>query len=375
MVNLSIMSEWKELKKIEDLPLEKKRIVFYAENLASFNHYKLLIEQLTNVQKIRICYVASSKNDKIFQMKNSNIDAFYIGDGMARTKFFLTLKATILIMDMPDLERFHIKKSKVHPVHYVYLFHSIFSSHTYLRKCALDDFNTIFCVGQHHIDEIRETEKIYNLKEKNLIKYGYGRLDQLLAEREEFHLEKNEKLIIIAPSYGKNNLLEICGIELIDILLEHNYQLILRPHFRILKDSKKLIDKIEEKFSKNKNFLLVRDVIKPKDFHSSICMITDWSGIGLEYSFTTKNKVFFIDVPQKIINSEFKFLSIEPIEKSIRSKIGQVISPSELKLIPKLILEKDENSKIESIMKSTVFNVSKSAETGADFLRKMADMD
>ena len=375
MVNFSIMLEWKELKKIEDLPLEKKRIVFYAENLASFNHYKLLIEQLTNIQKITICYVTSAKNDKIFQMKNPDINAFYIGEGTARTKFFLTLKATILIMDMPDLERFHIKKSKIHPVHYVYLFHSIFSSHTYLRKGALDDFDTIFCVGQHHIDEIRETEKIYNLKQKNLIKYGYGRLDQLLAEREKYHFDKNERLIIIAPSYGKSNLLEICGIELIKILLEHNYQLILRPHFRILKDSKKLIDKIEKKFSENKNFVLVRDVIKPEDFHSSICMITDWSGIGLEYSFTTKNKVFFIDVPQKIINSEFRFLSIEPIEKSIRSKIGRVISPRELKLIPELILEKNESPKIESIMKSTVFNVKKSAETGANFLRKMIDMD
>ena len=116
-------------------------------------------------------------------------------------------------------------------------------------------------------------------------------------------------------------------------------------------------------------------MIKPKDFHSSICMITDWSGIGLEYSFTTKNKVFFIDVPQKIINSEFGLLSIEPIEKSIRSKIGRVISPRELKLIPELILEKNESPKIESIMKSTVFNVKKSAETGANFLRKMIDMD
>ena len=30
----------------------------------------------------------------------------------------------------------------------------------------------------------------------------------------------NEKLIIISPSYGKNNLLNICGIELIEILLK-----------------------------------------------------------------------------------------------------------------------------------------------------------
>ena len=133
--------------------------------------------------------------------------------------------------------------------------------------------------------------------------------------------------------------------------------------------------RILDKFSENKNFVLVRDVIKPKDFHSSICMITDWSGVGLEYSFATENKVFFIDIPQKIINSEFEFLSIEPIEKSIRSKIGKVISSSELKLIPELILEKNESPKIESIMESTVFNVNKSAEAGAEFLRKMIDMN
>ena len=88
-----------------------------------------------------------------------------------------------------------------------------------------------------------------------------------------------------------------------------------------------------------------------------------------------KIKFFFIDVPQKIINSEFEFLSIEPIEKSIRSKIGKVISSSELKLIPELILEKNESPKIESIMESTVFNVNKSAEAGAEFLRKMIDMN
>ena len=73
---------------------------------------------------LSICYITSVKDDPIFKLKNSKIKSFYIGDGAARTKFFLTLKAKIMIMDMPDLNSFHIKRSMVFPVHYVYLFHS-----------------------------------------------------------------------------------------------------------------------------------------------------------------------------------------------------------------------------------------------------------
>ena len=380
MVNFSIMLEWKELKKIEDLPLEKKRIVFYAENLASFNHYKLLIEQLTNIQKITICYVTSAKNDKIFQMKNPNINAFYIGEGTARTKFFLTLKATILIMDMPDLERFHIKKSKIHPVHYVYLFHSIFSSHTYLRKGALDDFDTIFCVGQHHIDEIRETEKIYELKPKNLVKFGFGRLDTLLEKKENFQITNSDTkdLIIIAPTYGDNNLLEKCGIKLIEILLKSNFRVMLRPHLRTLRDSTKLIDSINEKFKKNPNFILEKGDIPFDSYHNSKCMISDWSGISLEYAFIFERPVIFIDVPKKVLNPNSSDISLEPIEISIRKKIGHVVSPNNLEEIPLIIkdLEKNAqifNKQIKEILSMTVYNIGESAKIGAKYIQQLND--
>jgi YidC/Oxa1 family membrane protein insertase len=87
----------------------------------------------------------------------------------------LTLRAKILVMDMPDLDTYHIKRSKAYPVHYIYLFHSMFSIHSYLRKEALDNFDTIFCVGPHHVNEIKATEKLYELKPKKIINYGFGR--------------------------------------------------------------------------------------------------------------------------------------------------------------------------------------------------------
>ena len=57
----------------------------------------------------------------------------------------------------------------------------MFSIHSYLRKGAIDSYDTIFCVGKHHVNEILETEKIYNLKPKKLVEYGFGRLDTLLT--------------------------------------------------------------------------------------------------------------------------------------------------------------------------------------------------
>ena len=367
----SLSSEWNDLKKFEKLDLEKKQVVFYAENSASFNHFKLLIEELTEKMNIQICYVTSIKNDKIFLNKNENIISFYIGDGLSRTKFFLTLKAKILIMDMPDLEQFHIKKSKVYSVHYVYLFHSIFSMHSYLRNGALNNYDTIFCVGQHHIDEIRATEKVYDLKQKTLIKYGFGRLDQLLRESKSLsNSNYDDNLIIISPSYGQNNLLEICGIELINVLLNSNFKVILRPHFRILRDSKALITSIKNKFSNNPNFLLEEGVLDPRDFHSSKCLITDWSGIGLEYAFTRENKVIFIDVPNKIMNDEYEKIGLEAIEISIRKKIGHIVSPKNLEKIPNLInLNQNKIEEINHIMNQTIFNIGKSANTGAEFIK------
>jgi YidC/Oxa1 family membrane protein insertase len=365
--------EWKELRKFEKVELEDKTIVFYAENSASYNHFRLLIEKLTDEMGIAICYVTSIKDDKIFQKENQNVKSFYIGNGSSRTKFFLTLKTRVLVMDMPDLEKYHIKRSKVFPVHYVYLFHSMFSIHSYLRKGALDNFDAIFCVGKHHVDEIRETEKTYNLKEKILINYGFGRLDFLLKEAEQYKDQKrDDKLIIIAPSYGENNLLQECGIELIDILLKSKFKVILRPHYRIIRDSKELIKSIEDRFNDNTRFLLEKGVIQSDDFHSSKCMITDWSGIGMEYAFIKKNKVIFIDVPKKEMNDESGKIDLEPIEISIRNKIGHVVSPKELDLIPELINNNEIRIEgIEDIQANTVFNVGRSASVGAEYIKKI----
>ena len=375
---ISFGEEWDNLKKFNNLSDSKRSIVFYAENKASMNHFRTLIFELTERMNFQICYITSVKNDLIFSSKNKNIQPFYIGEGAARIQFFLTLRAKILVMDMPDLDTYHIKRSKEYPVHYIYLFHSMFSIHSYLRKGALDNYDTIFCVGPHQVNEIRATEKLYELKPKKIVNYGFGRLDTLLQEKEEFEKsDSNMKdLILITPSYGNENLLEKCGIELIDTLLKSNFRVLLRPHFRILRDSKKLIDSIKDKFGKNPNFIFEDGVIPSEYFHNSICMISDWSGISMEYAFTCECSVIFIDVPKKILNPDANDLSLEPIEISLRNKIGHVVSPENIENIPTIIknFENDVpnfSQQIKEIRANIVFNVGNSAPIGAKYIQNL----
>jgi len=376
-LNFVFGEEWKEFKKFEKLTDKERSIVFYAENEASMNHFRLLISELTEEKNLQICYVTSVKNDPIFSSKNENIIRFYIGDGTARTKFFLTLKAKILIMDMPDLQTFHIKRSKVYPVHYVYIFHSMFSTHSYLRKGALDNYDTIFCVGKHHEKEIRATEERYGLKEKKLIEYGFGRLDTLLQEKQKFRdtYTEDKNLILITPTYGKKNLLQICGKELIEILLKADFTVMLRPHFRIFKDSKKLINSIIENFGNHPNFILEKGVIPSDKFHNSKCLITDWSGISLEYAFTFERPVVFIDTPKKTLNPDSGDITMNPIEISIREKIGHVVPTNSLEKIPEIIknLENENlmSKQIRKIRSETVYNIGNSAKIGSDVIEQI----
>jgi YidC/Oxa1 family membrane protein insertase len=375
--NFGFGKEWNELKKFENLNDEQRSIVFYAENKASMNHFRTLISEITEKKKLQICYVTSVEDDVVFSLKNKNIFTFYIGDKTARTKFFITLKAKILIMDMPDLNTFHIKRSKVYPVHYIYIFHSIFSVHSYLRKGAIDNYDSIFCVGEHHKNEIKEIEKIYGLKPKKLIEYGFGRLDTLLDEKQKFQqkYKNNNGLIIISPSYGKNNLLEVCGIKLLENLLKSGFNVLLRPHFKTLKESKKIIRDILEKFGNDPNFIFEEGIIPPEKFHKSICMISDWSGISLEYAFTFERPVIFIDVPKKNLNPNFRDISIEPIEISIRRKIGHVISPNDLEKIVDIVKKIDDDKSIKEqirkIRSETIYHIGNSAQIGTKYIQEL----
>jgi YidC/Oxa1 family membrane protein insertase len=368
----SLNNELNELSKFENLELHEKQIVFYSEDKNSWFIFESLINELIDKYDVSICYVTSSKDEPILKSHNLKIKTFCVGDGIARTKFFLNLKTKILIMTMPDLETFHIKKSKIYPVHYIHVFHAMVSTHLVYNKGAFDHFDSIFCVGNYQIEEIRSTEQIYNLKPKNLIQYGYVHLDNLIKKYalvKKYDEQKTLTTILLAPSWGKKGLFESICEDVVEILLVSGFKVILRLHPMTQKNFKKKISQINKKFSSNKNFILEQNIPNFDSFVISDIMISDWSGVALEYAFAMEKPVLYIDVPKKINNSNFEDISEIPLEISIRNKIGGLVSVSDLELLPEKIKELLKNSdliktQITQFRSENFFNVGDSAKIG-----------
>ena len=371
--------DWKELKRFEKLDKKDRSIVFYLENEYYFIYFQPIVEKLTQKYDMKICYITSSKTDPMLTCKDKNILPFYIGDGIARSNFFINLKATIIVMTMPDLETFHIKRSKVYPVHYVYIFHSLNSTQRAYTNTAFDNFDTIFCTGNYQIIEIQERERKFNLNKKKLVRHGYGRLDTLINERQSASVGKNvsnNKVVLIAPSWGPNGLIETKGQEIVHILLDSGFNVILRPHPMTIKKSNNIIQKIEKEFKDNLNFKLETDIRNTESFFLCDCMISDWSGVAIEYAFVFEKPIFYIDTPQKINNPEHHQIGLVPLEEKIRLQIGEVLSLSQLSLMPSKInqLLQSQNKfkeKIQKIKEETVFNIGSSGEQGAKYLLEL----
>ena len=373
----SFKSELNDLKKFENLDQTEKQIVFYSENQDSMFIFKSLIDELIN-QDITICYVTSSKDDPNLKSSNEKIKTFCIGEGITRTKFFLNLKADILIMTMPDLGTSYVKRSKVYPVHYVFMFHAIASTHLVYKKNAFDNYDSILCVGNFQIDEIRSREKLYKLDAKNLIETGYSHLDNLMKKYStNKQIPINDPIqVLIAPSWSDDGLFETAIEKNISILLDSGFKVTLRPHPMTQKKSEKKINSLNQKFSSNSNFILEKNIPNFDSFMKSDIMITDWSGAAIEYAFTLERPVLYIDVPKKIHNPDYEKLPEIPLEISIRDKIGEIISLSDMEVLPEKIQILCQNpdiikSKIQKIRGELIGNLGNSSKLEVEFILKL----
>ena len=374
-----------DIEKFNELDLDERSIVFYSESsVILYPYVEEIIRELQNRDQ-KVCYLTSSKDDPILKNKNKNIRVFYIGDSeIEKMNFFLRLKAKMLIMTMPDLGSYHIKRSKEFPVHYIYTFHSMNSTHMEFQKGAFDEFDSIFCVGPYQVQELRATEQLYNLKRKNLVECGYGLLDKLIKLRSSFPekkklLKNNKKNILIAPSWGKQNLLESMGIELVKILLDAGYHVTVRPHPMTAKKSPKTIKQIKERFEKNPDFLLDTNTSSFEQLFSSYALITDWSGIGYEYAFVCERPVIYVDVPKKSHNKEYEKIGLVPFEIRIRDKIGEIVPVQNIETIPERIefLYSHGNNfenKIQKIRNDAIFNIGESGKvTASEIIRIISE--
>lgn len=360
-----------------------KQLVFYSEKNGFYKYFKDTIEYILKRTDIEIHYITSDIHDEVFALESEQFHVYYIGENKLII-LMMKLDADVVVMTMPDLQKYHIKRSLIREdTEYVYIDHGIGSINMLLRKHALDHFDTIFANNETKVREIRAQEAKYGLKEKTIVECGFSLIDNMIAAYEAEHgnpLETAEdkdanstKTILVAPSWQEDNLMDLCIDGILDQLLGKGYQIIVRPHPQHVRHHAAELEELRKKYAEHEDFELQTDFSSNKTVYDADILMTDWSGICFEYSFTTLKPTLFIDTPMKIMNPDYEEIGVVPMDIEIRNKIGISIAPDHLSDLPaaveRLLHEKTFSpAELAKIRDEYLFNIGKSAEIGGKYL-------
>lgn len=353
---------------------ENKQIVFYSEGNGFYKYFQNVIELILKKTDIVIHYITSNPHDEVLKLQSDNFRVYYIGENKLIV-LMMKMDADMVVMTTPDLQKYHIKRSMIrNDIEYVYMDHGIGSTNLLFRKHALDYFDTVFASNDISYEEIRQQEKVYGLKEKTVIKYGFGLIDNMIKNYNEQAVRSNKpKIILIAPSWQEDNMLDLCIDEILQRLLGRGYRIILRPHPQYVRHFGDKLKILENKYAEYSDFVLQTNFSSNDTVFNADILMTDWSGIAYEYSFTTLKPSLFINTPMKVMNPDYKEIDVVPFDIEVRNEMGISIELDELdkindaveELLSKDIISKD---KMKMMREKYLYNVSRSAEVGAKYI-------
>ena len=370
--------EKKDYKKF--FSVVNKHLVIYSEKSGFYKYFEAVINELLSRSNLVIHYITNDPNDAIFALSEQQprIKPYYIGL-KKMIPLMMKAEADIIVMTTPDLDKYYIKRSIMKKdIEYVYIPHDMMSVHMGFREGALDAFDTVFCVGPHAIREIRATEEVYGLPAKKLVEFGYPLADKLIeagkAER-AVHVEGPRKEILIAPSWQEDNLLDSCIDALIDTLYCDEYHLTVRPHPEYVKRYGARMQAITEKYEHlvGDGLTFELDFTANKSVYSADLLITDWSGIALEYCFATRRPAIFVNTKIKCMNPNWEKINCIPTEITLRDVVGVSVDKDKLSQVrdisEDLFARADEfEIKIGKVLESHIYNQGKSGQVGANYL-------
>ena len=353
-----------------------KHLVFYSESSGFYKYYKGIIEYILKNTNLTVHYITSDPNDQVFKIAETqpNLKPYYIAEKKLIV-LMMKLDCDVMVMTMPDIENFHIKRSYVRKdIEYIYVQHGVGSTNSLLRKGAQDHYDTVFCTGPSQEREIRQMEELDNTPRKNLVEVGYPLLDEMLEAYESKAVKVNEtKQILIAPSWQKDNIVDSCLEKLLDSLGGRGFNVVVRPHPQHVRHKKAYMEQLKARYAGRDDIEIQTDFSSNSTVFDSDLLITDWSDISWEFAFTTKKPVLFINTPMKVMNPDWQKIAEVPLNIALRDVIGRSLEVDEIDKAGDTVLEmlgqqEQYREQIDRAMHEYVYNIGSSTRVGAKYI-------
>ena len=344
------------LTEVRDLQSEPRSVVFFAEDASDWLHIGSLADHLETLG-CSVLRLTADPNDSIITTKSG----IHIGGTLAATQLFLRLPPCVVVMTMTDLGTYHLKRS-VHDVHYVYVFHSLLSTHRAYRANAFDSYDSILCATPYHVAELEKAATIRDIRPQTLYNTGYCRLDELISKSSTVPTSSSGiPRVLVAPTWGPSSLIEFGIDRIIRNLLDSSIQVVLRFHPMSVRHQTDIYHKYVSVFGDNPLFGLDRSYASSAVLFESDLVLSDWSGAAHEFALGLLRPAIFVDTPQKAHNDIYPELDIECYEDVVREDLGALVGVHQVDSLPdvvtSLIEERVEwRQRLELLRDQVLFN-------------------
>ncbi len=358
-----------------------KHIVFYSEGSGFYKYFRGAIEYLLANSDIIVHYITNDPDDQVFGIAEDNprIRPYYIGEKRAIT-LMMKMDADVVVTTLGDLDNYYIKRSYVRKdIEYVYMFHHMTSLPLTSTKGEYEHYDTLLCVGPHQIAEDQVLEKFYDTPAKRHVETGYDLLDRDIADYnrlvEEGKAQNERPVVLIAPSWQEDNILDSCFDPMMEGLLGKGWKVIVRPHPEYTKRYRPRWEALQARYADKPESELYfeRDFSSNETIFTSDILITDWSSVFCEFAFSTLKPCVFVDTTMKVSNPDWDKTGIDPTDITLRSQVGERFDPENaasigLAVERMLASQAEWASKIESIRDEMIFNIGHGGAAAGEYL-------
>lgn len=350
-------------RKNKNIPL-----LLYSEGNQYWSCFEPILNELER-RKIKTEYYTSDADDLCFSQNYQYIRPTFIGKGNKAYAKMAFVRADMVLMTTPGLDVYQLKRSK-YVKKYIHFYHA-FSDNCSYRLFGTDYYDVLLIDNEINSGYIRELEQKRHLPAKKLVVVGNILLDELQKRIKSLKVKKHKKkTILLSPSWGRESILYQCGEEIINNLLDTEYNLIIRPHPQMKIDNPKLLQYLQDKYPDTEKLVWDFERDNLPSMAQSDLMISDFSSIIFEYAFTFNKPVITMNKQINLSQYDASDLSEKTWKYLIYNDLGKSITKDEVKSIKNIISQVCSVNNICSIGKQYYMHQGKCVENIVDYLEQ-----
>ena len=273
-------------------------IALLSEGSLYWSTFEPIIKELIR-RKQSFAYYTLDVTDPALCIDNEFMHSKFLGNGSWGLSRACKIQNPIVLCTTPNIG------TKGYPVsrspfikNLIHIFHSMLDIADY-HKGSLDNYDTVYLVGDFQAASIREIEAKRKLPKKKLQTLGLPYFDSMGEPQETCFAKKHQKTILIAPSWGEKSCLAVLGVRFIHELAQEQYDIIVRPHPQSYRVEREFIQSLEEELAVHVNIRWDSNISGATSLSQADCMISDVSSVRFDFAFFHKKPVITIELPQE----------------------------------------------------------------------------